>query len=295
MNTSGACFSLNRAAAKELSPSVHIRRVAFTLVELLVVIAIIGILAAMLMPALAGAKAKAKSTGCLSNQRQLNISMTSFVFDNDGNMIPTNGLLSWMGVLHTNYGGLQQARFCPVAPDPGGTNAWVQKCFIHNSWINSTQGAADYPWNDTYYGNYWDQMGSYGVNGWCLQGSTGNHFNRISAVSSPSKTPFFADGVEDSGYPTHSDINTPPNNLYFGGTMIVNDNASGTGNRQTFSVFEIARHGSKPASAAPQNLTAAQAKSPPGSINIGFADGHVQNVSLISLLNANTVYWSKGW
>ena len=153
MNTSGACFSLNRAVAKELSPSVHIRRVAFTLVELLVVIAIIGILAAMLMPALAGAKAKAKSAQCLSNQKQLNISMTLFIYDNDGNMIPTNGLLSWMGVLHTNYGGLQQARFCPVEPDPGGTNAWVQKCFIHNSWINPTPGAADYPWNDTYFGN----------------------------------------------------------------------------------------------------------------------------------------------
>jgi prepilin-type N-terminal cleavage/methylation domain-containing protein/prepilin-type processing-associated H-X9-DG protein len=93
-------------------------RKAMTLIELLVVIAIVGVLVAMLLPAVQSARAAARSAWCKNNMRQIGLAVTQFCDTHKGQFpdwhhTGENGTQSWIYTVADHWENVDEIRLCP--------------------------------------------------------------------------------------------------------------------------------------------------------------------------------------
>jgi prepilin-type N-terminal cleavage/methylation domain-containing protein/prepilin-type processing-associated H-X9-DG protein len=153
---------------------------AFTLIELLVVVAILAILAAMLIPALQGAKEKGKAAVCISNLRQIYTALALYAGDNNGSIPPGTpvGSTGWdyyWKVMGSQYLGSSQT-YSTASGYPAAANGPrypILQCpgekgyFLQGGPVTESTKMYDSPWAPSSYAMNWIIN-----NGW--NGATGS-------------------------------------------------------------------------------------------------------------------------
>ena len=178
-------------------------RRAFTLIELLVVVAIIAILAGMLLPALAKAKAKGQAAVCFNNLKQMGLGQIMYVTET-GKTFPVGYTPSnfWMAVIRRDVPA-DKIRLCPTAPvPPNRTPTGEAVGTATTAWYGPQKTPIQ--WNTGF-------ESSYGMNGWMYSpvgegvADPAKQYAGESSYENPTKTPIFGDCNWADSWPLAND------------------------------------------------------------------------------------------